>query len=119
MKGCELERAGSTITGSGARSAGPRRTKSLGTFTSTCKTPYPSTQVSALALFPDAIYLNGKYCCSFTVHDSGDDKFHDCLMYVPLVPSGAGAADLQSTHFEEQHVYRLEWQPGPSGYLEW
>jgi len=112
MKGCELERAGSTITGSGARSAGPRRTKSLGTFTSTCKTPYLLTQVSALALFPDAIYLNGKY--SFSVHNAGDDMFHDCL-----VPSGAGAADLQSTHFEEQHVYRLEWQPGPSGYLEW
>jgi hypothetical protein len=26
---------------------------------------------------------------------------------------------LYDTHFQEHHVYRLEWQPGDEGYLEW
>ena len=26
---------------------------------------------------------------------------------------------LEETHFDQQHVYRLEWQPGPTGYLDW
>ncbi|CAM9192800.1 unnamed protein product [Chrysoparadoxa australica] len=26
---------------------------------------------------------------------------------------------LQKTHFEEDHLYRLEWQPGDEGYLAW
>lgn len=27
--------------------------------------------------------------------------------------------DLEATHFESHHVYRLEWEPGVDGYLEW
>lgn len=26
---------------------------------------------------------------------------------------------LSNTHFLESHIYRLEWQPGPDGYLHW
>ena len=26
---------------------------------------------------------------------------------------------LQNTHFERSHIYRLEWQPGHYGYLDW
>ena len=26
---------------------------------------------------------------------------------------------LEETHFDRHHVYRLEWQPGPKGYLDW
>ena len=27
--------------------------------------------------------------------------------------------ELEDTHFESQHVYRVEWQPGENGYLYW
>ena len=27
--------------------------------------------------------------------------------------------DLAATHFDSQHIYRIEWQPGPHGYFEW
>lgn len=27
--------------------------------------------------------------------------------------------DLNNSHFQSHHRYRIEWQPGPSGYLEW
>ena len=26
---------------------------------------------------------------------------------------------LEETHFKQQHIYRLEWQPGDEGYLDW
>lgn len=26
---------------------------------------------------------------------------------------------LEETHFDRHHTYRLEWQPGPQGYLDW
>ena len=26
---------------------------------------------------------------------------------------------LKPTHFEDHHVYRVEWQPGATGHLEW
>ena len=26
---------------------------------------------------------------------------------------------LEETHFDNQHIYRLEWQPGATGYLNW
>jgi hypothetical protein len=26
---------------------------------------------------------------------------------------------LEETHFDTHHTYRLEWQPGPNGYLDW
>ena len=26
---------------------------------------------------------------------------------------------LEETHFDSHHTYRLEWQPGPHGYLDW
>jgi hypothetical protein len=26
---------------------------------------------------------------------------------------------LEPTHFDELHKYRLEWVPGPDGYLAW
>ena len=27
--------------------------------------------------------------------------------------------DLEQTHFDSHHVYRIEWQPGPYGYIDW
>lgn len=27
--------------------------------------------------------------------------------------------DLEDTHFQSFHKYRVEWQPGPEGYIEW
>ena len=27
--------------------------------------------------------------------------------------------DLQDTHFQSQHIYRVEWQPGDKGFIEW
>jgi hypothetical protein len=27
--------------------------------------------------------------------------------------------DLTKQHFDEQHVYRVEWQPGEEGYIAW
>ena len=27
--------------------------------------------------------------------------------------------DLDATHFDRHHVYRIEWQPGRNGYLNW
>jgi hypothetical protein len=27
--------------------------------------------------------------------------------------------DLEDTHFDRHHVYRIEWQPGPNGFLDW
>lgn len=27
--------------------------------------------------------------------------------------------NLATSHFEEQHIYRLEWETGPNGYLAW
>ena len=32
---------------------------------------------------------------------------------------GTSCVDLDDTHFQSQHVYRVEWQPGEGGYLEW
>ena len=27
--------------------------------------------------------------------------------------------NLYATHFEDQHIYRLEWVPGPQGFIKW
>jgi hypothetical protein len=27
--------------------------------------------------------------------------------------------NISSTHFDEFHKYRIEWIPGPEGYIEW
>jgi hypothetical protein len=27
--------------------------------------------------------------------------------------------NIEPTHFDDQHVYRIEWVPGQNGYIQW
>ncbi len=29
------------------------------------------------------------------------------------------SSELEDTRFQSHHLYRIEWQPGPDGYLDW
>lgn len=39
----------------------------------------------------------------------------------PHVCSDAVSANtaISKTHFKDFHTYKVEWQPGPAGYIEW
>ena len=52
----------------------------------------------------------GGACGEPGVGDATTEYMEDCLSLISTI---------DQTFWEGQHKYRLEWQPGENGYIEW
>jgi beta-glucanase (GH16 family) len=96
--------------------------------------PYISTSYQVAPGFQGERPLNGKYPkpglwyeddmqygrnTSQNVYFYGSKLKHEPPIKSYLADAISANHALEPTHFEDQHVYRLEWQPGEKGYIKW